>query len=476
MSETLTIKNVGPIGFLEIEVPEDGGVTVLRGCNGAGKSQALSAASRVLGGRDKLQARDGAVKGTIDGYGVKINVGSRITSSGQLEAESIEGRLDLAAIVDPGISDPVAADAKRIKALVSILGVVADEALFEEIAGGDLSELGIVKTDDLVELAGRVKRALESKARDEQVRADALKAEADALAGGAPYDSEVERDALVLSGKLEAAIKHLAELERQAMLAGEDQTRREIARDKLVDIPAPFVLQAKQEEAVMVDAVYEAHKRLAEAQAAYDAACHQHERSKDRLEAEEQRAAERARFEELIEAAPIESPSEIEVTSARDAIALARQALEQGAEARKADEDRARAAEIRKQAQSRHKVSEAYRDASRAAEGVLSDVVSKLGIGLEVRGGRLCTETRRGMTPFGELSDGERWRRAIDLGVQRVGERGVLSIAQTAWEGLDRDSRRSIHEHAKQRGVTILTAQADFGDLRAESFDSMMEG
>ncbi|MEQ1891052.1 MAG: hypothetical protein ABL998_00800, partial [Planctomycetota bacterium] len=67
-----------------------------------------------------------------------------------------------------------------------------------------------------------------------------------------------------------------------------------------------------------------------------------------------------------------------------------------------------------------------------------------------------------------ELSHGERWTIALDVGIDAVGENGLLSIAQEAWEGLDIAHRQQIAEHARRRKAVVLTAEATMSDLSTE--------
>lgn len=80
---------------------------------------------------------------------------------------------------------------------------------------------------------------------------------------------------------------------------------------------------------------------------------------------------------------------------------------------------------------------------------------------LRVEGGRLVCDTDRGVEAFGELSPGERWRIALEIAVEQVGEGGLVTVPQEAWEALDSVNRAEIAEIAKQVGVVLLTAEAD---------------
>ena len=114
----ITLKNIGPIENVTIPVPAEGGVVVLRGRNGSGKSTALDAIQTAITGKGKPPLRDKAAKGEIHAGGVSLTVAKSIRRSGELVVTSLDSRLSVADLVDPGIVDPLRADASRIKALV----------------------------------------------------------------------------------------------------------------------------------------------------------------------------------------------------------------------------------------------------------------------------------------------------------------------------------------------------------------------
>jgi ABC-type Na+ transport system ATPase subunit NatA len=70
----IAIKNVGPIEQLAISVPPGGGVTVLRGRNGSGKTTALRAAESVLRGEGKLGVPAGTTGYVVEDYGRGITI------------------------------------------------------------------------------------------------------------------------------------------------------------------------------------------------------------------------------------------------------------------------------------------------------------------------------------------------------------------------------------------------------------------
>jgi hypothetical protein len=107
---------------------------------------------------------------------------------------------------------------------------------------------------------------------------------------------------------------------------------------------------------------------------------------------------------------------------------------------------------------------EQLRDAARGTDEVLSDVVASTGGSLRVESGRLVTDTWRGVTHFSDLSHGEQWKIALDIGIESVGQKGLLVIDQEAWEGLDPQNRQLIAEHVRDRGVLIITAESSDHD------------
>ena len=111
-----------------------------------------------------------------------------------------------------------------------------------------------------------------------------------------------------------------------------------------------------------------------------------------------------------------------------------------------------------------------YRTGAARIDGILSEQINKLGVDLAVMDGRLFYDTSRGPTLYHELSDGERWRIALDIAIDVAGANGLLSIPQKSWEALDPANQLSIHEHCKLRGAVIVTAAAADGELRAELF------
>jgi hypothetical protein len=477
----IVVENIGPIEKLHIPYPENGGIVVLRARNGRGKTKALEAIESLSSGGGKVPVRDGALSGRVEGFGAKLSVARSTRRSGELEVVTLEGRLNAADLVDPGIANPEAADARRIRALIQTAGIEADLSLFYPLLGGQATFEAIcskaIKPDqDPVELAARIKREVEAAARIAESQADTQTGHARAHREAAgELDLTAEADTSVLQAALEQSIRHQTGLEERsnsALIAAQNALQ---ARSQLTEVQAQGLLNLSDAES-RFDAAITAREA---AKAAVDEAARalrQAEETERLAEKnccaalEGRRAAEGqhrlvAGWEAAIEtAARVSAPTENELTAARDAVESARRGVERGALIREARKRIGMAETCEQEAAAQSDRARLLRDAARGTDEVLSAMVAKLGTPLRVEAGRLVLKTGRGDTYFGELSHGERWKLAIDLCVDQVGAAGLLVMPQEAFEALDPINREEIAEHARSRGVLIMTAEASEDD------------
>ena len=115
---TVEIENVGPVEHLSLPIPVGGGIVVLKGRNGRGKTKAREAVDKLTSGRGAVSVRDGALRGQVSGFGATLKVARSATRSGVLEVESLDGKLSVADLVSPPVKEAAAADARRVKTLV----------------------------------------------------------------------------------------------------------------------------------------------------------------------------------------------------------------------------------------------------------------------------------------------------------------------------------------------------------------------
>ena len=206
----VTIENVGPITDLTIPIPDEGGVVVLRGRNGRGKSHALEAVEALASGK-RLSVADGQSSAYVGGLGARLTVGRRTSKTGDLEVRLLEGE-DPSILVDPGLRDVAAADKRRIEAILRLAGAVASIDLFAGLV--DLEELHKVASPESLaasnvpDMAARLKRDFERAARQREAQAenltgvvDTLRAQFKGVDMGVPHDpaqlAEEHRTAVV---------------------------------------------------------------------------------------------------------------------------------------------------------------------------------------------------------------------------------------------------------------------------------------
>lgn len=485
---TLVAENIGPISNVVIPCPEEGGLVVMRGRNGSGKTTLLNATESLVTGHGKLSVRDGQLHGKLAGLGAQMTVSRSTRRSGELEVHSLDGRLSPAELVDPGMKDPDAADSKRIKALIALAGAKPDASLFYPLLGsqGEFEARvspKAIESDDLITMAARVKRDLESKAREEEDRAEHADGHAKASKEAAEgVDVTAECDSAKLQAALEEAVRRESELRAADRHAGDLISKAAVASDALEDAAAEYDgptpdQAAAARNAAMVDrdiavkavrdaeeALRRAKSELLEAERKLESA----DAAKRTADAHEKVVAQ---FRDQIAAAKnVDRVDPADLAKATEAVTAARQAIERGALVRKAKEHLELADRSAKVAAAHRLTAFKLREAAKGTDEVLSAVVAKTGSPLRVEAGRLVLDTHRGVTYFADLSHGERWKIALDIAIEAVGSDGLLTCPQEAFESLDPDNRRLIHDHLVGSGVVMLTAEAADGDLRAEVF------
>lgn len=470
----IVLENVGPVKQFSFEVPADGGVVVLRGRNGAGKSHILDAVQSLVSGDGSVPLRDGQAKGKVEGLGATIKFAKRTTRSGELEVESLTGDVDPAALVDPGIDNAERADAARIKALLTIAGVQATPANFR-FADAEI-ELPEGETDP-VKLAGLAAREYQRLAREEEAKASKLQQAMQAL-GSVQVEYDGETDTEVLEQKLidaKAGLQAAKERAQAALAAriqlgeareelsqtrGDLETRLEAAKANETD------LVARHGEAVAQVADLKA--KLQQAEKLVVSLSEDHKNAMFAVKNIQNMVDHSQRLKAIVEAGAPEIPSESVIKGYETAVEICRDDMTKAALVRQNEET----AQEREQlaADIEHYTDRAakLRKYASRCEQALSDMVGQSGTGLFVEGGRLRIATDRGPDElFAELSHGERWKAAINVCVSSVGNKALIVIPQEAWEGIDPVNRERLAEFARERSVTILTAECGEGEIQA---------
>lgn len=481
MSENHTIAatNLGPITDIEFAL-QSPGVTVLVAPNGSGKTILLDAVQAAARGEGKLPLRDRTRKGKVEAFGAVITIGGTCRHTGSFEVTNLEGKFDLAQLVDPRLKSPVAADRARIKALVSLTGVAASperfkghEAFedFDSVVTGDA-----LATDDLIDMAAKIKACYDDEALKMERRAEREFGQATALIPGSDIDLTEECDADILQTAYNEARDEVIRLEEQAKNAVKTRERIQNAERVISDIGDDDLILERSE---LLEFLEEVDDSIEKENQEIQVLLTEVEARRGRIKQIQSKAVDsRARIASvdrlltlvdeakkvLADKTAMAVPEEQDITDAKEQLAVAAAAIEQGVKIRNAKENAKKVALHRAAAKEAQDKAGKYRDAGKATDEVLSGCIKCPQVRVESDGksARLVTDhTIRGASiPYHDLSDGEKWTIAIDIGADQVGEGGLLVISQIGWEGIDGANRLAIHEHAVKRGVYILTAEA----------------
>lgn len=477
MSSSIKLSNVGPIRSLEI--PAEPGVVVLRGWNGSGKSTALDAASKLIEGDGKLEARYGTAGGVVEGFGAKLTISAaRTKGTGEIVVTRLEGA-DIGAFVDPGIIDPERADAARIAELCRLVGAQPSLETFAKAIGVDVTDLKSIATAKtlgaatLPEMAAGLRRDLQAQARDWENRERESSAAGRALLAATGGEEAPRGDLTHAQTELEEALKNEARITAEARERGVAHQQASEAREKLAEAATdgPTVQAARASLETVAAELQTARARVAQLETAHRdwtaalANAESHERALKSWEA-------------TIAAAESLPPiSDEEVQAAKDRLQRARTAHAQATLARDHLEKRERARKHLNNADLERGVATNMRELADKVEAVITQEIQRIApAGLQVHDGRLVLDADGKSELFGKLSHGERWRIALDIALDALPKSDltkIIVVSQESWEGLDPDNRRAIDEHAKARGAVVLTAEADAGDLRAEQFEGI---
>jgi len=469
----IRLENIGPIASAAIKVPEDGGVVVLRGRNGSGKSIALDAVSAAVSGKGKPPLKDLAKRGEVQAGGVSLTVGRNVRRSGELEVNTLEGRLSVADLVDPGIVDPARADATRIKALVGLSGATIDPG---DLHGFPDELLDGLNVDDPVAAMAELKKRLNIGANEYEKMAAKDEASARALLELNPPPDGQLIDKTAAQERVTAALRAFDAVQAQAKAATGASARAAAARARLSDLPVADVAAAKAAAIKAEESVQESRALAQRLKVEYEAALSAYKgnvATRDLAfaasKAAEEQAAMRAELERQIDESTVPGPTPEEIEAAERELEKARVDIAQ-AHLQALNAERRKDGEALAESAKEHaREAEELRRKAKQTDEVLSEIVSTLpGCPLQVVDGRLLCGTKRGPTHYHDLSMGERWRIALDVAIQAVGEGGLLVVPQEAWEGLDPDNRAAIAERVRAARVVILTAECSDGDLTAE--------
>lgn len=478
MNNAITLDNVGPIEHFEFSGSKPG-ITVFSGPNGVGKSIFQQAIQAAAAGSGKVPLRDNTRRGEVNAFGATITIGGNCRHTGTFEVLSLNGRFNLAELVDPRIDTPALADAARIKALVSLTGVQADVNLFRKNEAFSDTFATVVNpasasTDDLVDMAKKIKADYDRAALASEKTAERETSMASAHVPDKDLDLMEESDASVLQAAYNERRDELTRLEEQARNAASFKEQANRAKKILDDVGVTGLDEVRRQAVATIESSLEdiASKteeinqlklKIQRLQGEIQACQAAEHNAKQVIAHTDSQLKMVASAREMLSKPAITPPEQSDIDDAKEALALAQSAIEKGAIIRQAKLDAKKVQDHRKNAKLALQTAAKYRDAAKATDIVLSDSIKCKYLRVESDGksSRLFTDTpERGKTLYHELSDGQKYKIAIDIGADQVGDGGLLTVDQIGWEGIDADNRIAIHAHAIQRGVHIWVLEA----------------
>ena|GEM_PF-1769994 len=487
-NDNIILENVGPISHAAIPA-KPGHITVLRGSNGTGKTHALSAVNAFASGKDKgsVPLRDGAKKGRVEFGGVRLSVQKVNRMKGELDVATIEGKFSIDDLVSPGVKDPEAADAKSIKALIGLLSPEAAASLFFDLFECQEEFESIVspdsiKGDDLVKMAAAIKRDLEAKARNTAKTAENHRDNQQSKEkSNEGIDLTAEHDSVTLQTRLEECLQRDTELKNQRTNAMKINQNAAEAKTKLAEVEENYsglTLEESEKDVNQKREAIEQQQRMIEK---VERDLRELKSDLNHLEGEREEAEQyldnvrsyeqsTAGWRDAIEAAvDFVNPSDAILIEADESLAKARVANEQGVRVRDAIKIQAEAEQEKAIADEHQQKADRLRDAAKATADVLSEVIASSESPLKVQivdgETRLVLKTSRGDTTYyRELSEGERWKIALDIAINALkdvpSEHKIMVIGQAAWQDLDYDNKQLIGELIAKTDISVLTAEA----------------
>lgn len=492
------ITDVGAVQRLELSVPEVG-VIVLKGQNGAGKSTVLNALDTLDRGVGKPPIADGSDRAEIRLGDVILRVGKRNQKSGEQGFGILEGKFTIADLIAPGFKSLESCDEHAIKTLAQLAGS-GETTLFYELVGGQAEFEKLVPAEvagdlDVVALAGRIERALQSRARIEEDAATGADGKADAYsAAGSNVDLDAPHDEAQLAEARNKAVRDFGALEQKATDASTKAREARAAQDALddaeaetdgpsIEVATESLTKARAGVTERLAHVTQLEQQLRNAREELARAESGVREAETVLKSAQNNAAALAKFRAVVEAAAnIELVSDDALEAARAAVEAAKQAELRGRDIRNALASKEQAETWRKKAAEHRKAAEKLRTMAAGTDEVLSGLVATLGSPLFVERGRLLINSDRGKERFWDLSDGERSEIAVTVFANAVRNRSDdpnkpcrLALPQSFWEGLDFNGRRRIAELMTRLRVQAWTAECDHdestaGPLRAEVY------
>jgi energy-coupling factor transporter ATP-binding protein EcfA2 len=504
----IEVKNLGPIEEFRYEIAEPG-LHLLVGPQGSGKSTTLRTVELATQGETSLKPtkRDGSKNGEATVCGKTLKISRTTREEGELTVQGL-GDLDLTSLHWPKFATPAIRDKTRIATLCRLSGLKGGVDDFKEIVPeaewNQLVGPKVAITDDIVELASRVKRAV------------------DAGAAAVEKDAEAQESCVAFQRKLYEGVDLTQPCDEAALSA--EYTKAVVDHQRLLgEVKATETAKANLEasqrslEAMpvvdLVGITAAAEQDIADAETAVDAKSTQltwaeaeiksleqqlaaarglwanrekdlqdarttlkttRESAAQQIESARKAVEQRAHLEEAIASAVPPERSPEEVTQAAIRAEAASAAIDTGRTVRVAVAAKAKASEHEEIAKTLTKKAESLRNCAKKVMSVLGDSIAKIpNCPLEVLVNddgetRLVIESDRSDHEyFDELSDGERWKVIVPLCLK---ENRLLTLPQAAFGEMAPSTAAALDEMIRSQGAYVLTAVAADTKLQGMSY------
>ena len=488
MTYEIELEEIGPVK--EFSHSLEHGLNVLYGNHGSGKTTILRTVQLAVDGRTDVNPTktDGAKSGKATVAGKTLKISRAVRKEGDLEIEGL-GELNLMELHSPNYKDAVTRDKYRIKTLATLAGAECKIEDFYPLLGGKNNfehriDVDSVQSDDIVEMAAKVKRAIDKLALEDEKRLAQLKAELKAKKGSIDgVDLDAESDESVLSQNLEQAIQKHSEIVQQSKFAKGILDEAANAKEKIDEMGVSESLGPLNAELDELNLSLKSRsEKVQKLKDELRAAESEHDNIEMKVRELSRRIEDVKKTESLCEswresiskAESVENPTDEEIQLAKDALDAARKAQQAGIIVRSALKAKKEADEYKDTIKSVQSSSENLREAAKKTTEIVSDAIGKLSeCPLKVHydedgNARMVTATQRNnFEPIDELSDGERWKLILPLAFK---EGRIITLSQASFGELSEETRAMIHTEALNRKCVVLSAQVDTGDLRCELF------
>ncbi len=471
------IENVNGVKALVVNLDEPG-VVVAKAPNGSGKSSAIEALKAACGDpQAKAEPTDGVSKGQVlCPDGVTFTVGHRRKLNGE-PAVRLVSTGAIGKLIDPQIKDDTLAARARVRALMSLLPLPADDEARLELTKNDEELQRWIASEpatDAMELGEAVRKRANELANELEKQSQQAQGEAAAMVkqieelGPLDYEAgevtkaralaeRAVREAEVMGHTARARQRHEEEKQRIAAVIGE----------------RPCSKLASEQVAGLAEEIREAEMKVAGLRSRYQEAV----RERVRLDEEARRWDEQAAIVKQV----VEGPS------LEDAAKAATEAEQLKARAVRA-EILAQAMSYKRSADLASSTAERCGNRAAVLRAIAKGTADAMGRLLERRGlpglamvdGRLCVRAGDKLKDFDtRLSFGERVRVALGIALAGI-DRGsvehrsagnrlpLLPLEPEFWLALDGKHRAEVAQIARERGVCLVTEEPAEGELRFE--------